>query len=54
MPGNLPNVAFRTPEGKKVLVVINTAPAMKNFRVTFRGKTVQLSLDSGAAATYIW
>jgi len=54
MPGNLPNVAFRTPEGKKVLIVINTAPAMKNFRVNFRGETVQLSLESGAAATYIW
>jgi glucosylceramidase len=54
MPGNIPNVAFRTPEGKKVLIVINTAPVKKNFNVKFRGNTVQLSLESGAAATYIW
>ena len=54
MPGNIPNVAFRTPDGKKVLIVINTAPAKKNFNVKFRGNTVQLSLESGAAATYIW
>ncbi len=53
-PGNIPNVAFRTPDGKKVLIVINTAPAKKNFNVKFRGNTVQLSLESGAAATYIW
>jgi glucosylceramidase len=54
VPGNLPNVAFRTPEGKKVLIVINTSPAKKNFNVKFRGNTVPLSLEGGAAATYIW
>ena len=54
MPGNIPNVAFRTPDGKKVLIVINTSPAKKNFNVKFRGNTVQLSLESGAAGTYIW
>jgi glucosylceramidase len=54
MPGNIPNVAFRTPDGEKVLIVINTSPAKKNFNVKFRGNTVQLSLDSGAAGTYIW
>lgn len=54
MPGNIPNVAFRTPDGRKVLIVINTSPAKKNFNVKFRGNTVQLSLESGAAGTYIW
>jgi glucosylceramidase len=54
LPGNLPNVAFRTPEGKKVLIVINTSPAKKNFNVKFRGSTVPLSLEGGAVATYIW
>jgi glucosylceramidase len=54
MPGNIPNVAFRTPEGKKVLIVINTAPVKKNFNLKFRGGTLQLSLESGAAGTYIW
>jgi glucosylceramidase len=54
MPGNIPNVAFMTPDGKKVLIVINTSPAKKNFNVKFRGNTVQLSLESGAVGTYIW
>lgn len=54
MPGNIPNVGFMTPEGKKVLIVINTSPAKKNLNVKFRGNTVQLSLESGAVGTYIW
>lgn len=54
MPGGLPNVAFKTPDGKKVLIVLNTTPATKNFNIRFRGKTVQASLDAGAVATYIW
>jgi glucosylceramidase len=54
VPVNLPNVAFRTPEGKKVLIVINTSPERKNFSVKFRGVTLPLSLEGGAAATYIW
>lgn len=54
VPGNLPNVAFKTPDGKKVLIVVNTAGTTKNFNLQFRGKSVQLSLDSGAVGTYIW
>lgn len=53
-PGSLPNVAFVTPDGKKVLIVVNTSPAKKNFNIKFRGKWAQASLDAGAAGTYIW
>lgn len=54
VPGNLPNVAFKTPDGKKVLIVVNTAGTTKNFNLKFKGKSVQLSLDSGAVGTYLW
>jgi glucosylceramidase len=54
LPGNLPNVAFMTPDGKKVLVVVNTAPSKKNFNIKFRGNTLKLSLEGGAVGTYIW
>jgi glucosylceramidase len=54
LQGNLPNVAFLTPDGKKVLIVVNTAPSKKNFNVRFRGNTLQLSLDGGAVGTWIW
>ena len=54
LQGNLPNVAFKTPGGKKVLIVVNTAGTTKNFNLKFKGKSVQLTLDSGAVGTYIW
>jgi glucosylceramidase len=53
-PDNLPNVAFKTPAGKKVLIVVNTSPAQKTYYLKFSGKAVQLSLDNGAVGTYIW
>jgi glucosylceramidase len=54
MPGSLPNVAFMTPDGKKVLIVLNTASAKRNFNVRFKGYTLPLSLEGGAVGTYIW
>jgi glucosylceramidase len=54
MLGNLPNVAFIRPDGKKVLIVVNTAPVKKNFNVKVRGSAARLSLEAGAAGTYLW
>lgn len=50
----LPNVAFRTPSGKKVLIVINTSNELKTFNISFKGKLAPTSLPSGAVATYQW
>ncbi|HNT92703.1 MAG TPA: glycoside hydrolase family 30 beta sandwich domain-containing protein [Bacteroidales bacterium] len=52
--GNLPNVAFMTPEGEKVLIVLNTSDVKKNFNVRFRGLTMPVSLHGGAVGTWIW
>ena len=54
MQGNFPNVAFVTPEGKKVLIVINTTDTKRNFNVRFRGFNMPLSLNGGAVGTWIW
>ena len=51
---SLPNVAFKTPDGKKVLIVQNDSGAKKVFNIRFNGKTVVTSLDKGAVGTYIW
>jgi len=53
-PSNLPNVIFKTPEGKKVMIVLNTSSSLKNFNLMFNGKYAALSLQAGAAGTYIW
>lgn len=50
----LPNVAFRTPDGKTALVVANTSRADQNFSVREGGREFNTSLSTGAAATYIW
>jgi len=54
LPSYLPNVAFQRPDGKKVLIVLNTSGTMKSFNLKYKEKSVSLTLDSGAAGTYIW
>ena len=51
---NLHNVAFRTPTGKKVLIVINDSNENKSFEIKWGGKTVTTALDGGAVGTYVW
>ena len=50
----LPNVAFKTPDGKKVLIVANTSKENAPFNINYNGKIVAVNLDKGAVATYIW
>ena len=51
---NLPNVAFKTPDGKKVLIVLNEGTTTASFNIRFNGKWINTSLIAGAVATYIW
>lgn len=53
VPG-LANVAFLTPDGKKVLIVLNSGNQLKQFNIKFNGKTASTSLNGGAVGTYIW
>jgi len=50
----LPNVAYKTPEGKIVLIVANDKPLLRNFRVQYKGMTANLRLAAGAVGTYVW
>jgi O-Glycosyl hydrolase len=50
----LNNVAFLTPEGKKVLVVINNGNQSADFQVICGSECFRGSLASGAVATYAW
>ncbi|GAA4318723.1 glucosylceramidase [Mucilaginibacter gynuensis] len=51
---NLQNVAFKTPDGKKALIVLNSNNATTTFNIKFKGKMVSTTLFSGAVATYVW
>ena len=50
--GNLSTVAFKTPEGKIALIVLNEGAEVENFNINFDGKSVAASLPSNSVATY--
>ncbi|TCD07064.1 glucosylceramidase [Pedobacter frigidisoli] len=51
---NLQNVAFKTPDGKNVLIVCNNNSSETAFNIKYNGKMVNTILDKGAVATYVW
>ncbi len=53
-PETLPNVAFETPEGKKVVVVANDTRSAQTFALGDHGETATATLNAGAVATYVW
>ena len=50
----LSNVAFVTPEGKKVLIVLNDNPQSKTFSIKFNGNSALASLPAGSVGTFVW
>jgi glucosylceramidase len=50
----LPNVAFRTPDDKIVLIVANDTFANSSFSIQYHGQTASVRLNPGAVGTYIW
>jgi glucosylceramidase len=51
---NLQNVAFKTPAGKKILIVENDGSSATAFNIKFNNKWVATTLDAGAVGTYTW
>jgi glucosylceramidase len=50
----LPNVAFKTPDGKLVLIVSNTSDSPQKFDVRSGAKVFTTSLNAGSVGTYVW
>jgi len=48
------NVAFKIPDGRKVLIVLNDGAAAASFNIRFKEKNASASLTAGSVATYIW
>lgn len=53
-PEYLPNVAFKTPEGKIVMIVSNNSNKAEAFCINYNGKMLFHTLDGGTVATLIW
>lgn len=54
LQSNLPNVAFLTPSGKKVLLVLNEGASGAAFNIDFKNKRAVCFLQPNAVGTYIW
>lgn len=54
LPAGLPNVAFRTPAGRTVLVVLNERAGPQAFAVRSQGRVLAATLAAGAVGTYVW
>lgn len=52
--GALYSVAFKTPAGKKVLIVLNDGNTTLNFTIKYHQKSAPTSLAGGTVATYVW
>ncbi|HEV3325703.1 MAG TPA: glycoside hydrolase family 30 beta sandwich domain-containing protein, partial [Puia sp.] len=49
----LPNVAFRTPAGQVVLIVLNNTDTIRAFTIDYKNRRIHPSLNPGAVATYV-
>lgn len=54
IPAGLPNVAFKTPMGKYVLVVLNKETAIRNMTIRWQNQTADLIMPANTVATYTW
>lgn len=48
------NAAFRNPDGSIVLIVVNSKPEEKEFKIQYRGRMIRTTLGPKSIATYRW
>ncbi|MCP9754493.1 glucosylceramidase [Lacihabitans sp. CCS-44] len=51
---NLSNVAFKTPAGKTVLIVINDSDKSVEFLISSKGKQAKETIEAGSVVSYVW
>ena len=51
---NLPNVAFKRADGKKVLIVLNESATAQTFNIKYKERWATTQLKAGAVGTYVW
>jgi len=54
VPDGLPNVAYVTPRGQRVLIVANPGATAQKFAIHWRHRSVTATLVAGAVATFVW
>jgi glucosylceramidase len=54
LPSQLTNVAFRRPDGKTVLLVLNESAEVQSFNISAGGKWIAATLQAGTVGTFVW
>lgn len=52
--GSIQNVAFKNPDGTKVVVAMNNGSASSSFKIKWGAESFTYTLPAGAAATFKW
>jgi glucosylceramidase len=52
--GGIEDVAFKNPDGSRVLIALNNSSAANTFKVSWSGQSFTYTLPAGAAATFKW
>jgi len=53
-PGNITHVAFKTPAGKNVIIVLNDGTMAANFNIKQAGKWAVAQVPANSVATFVW
>ena len=53
-PETLPNVAFLSSAGRRILIVLNSSPTPQAFDILWKDQRCHSSLREGAVGTYVW
>jgi len=51
---NIPNVVFKTPEGKKVMVILNNWGTETIINIKYQNKTAPVTLPASSVTTLVW
>ena len=54
IPNELPNVAYQTPEGKLVVIVLNDSGTQQNFNIKWNDQMFKAKLASKSVGTFVW
>jgi len=54
IPDKIPNVAFRTPEGKIVVIALNDSGSDRMVMIVLNDRRIEAAMKPGAVATFIW
>ena len=50
----VPNVAFKTPDGRHVLILLNNSETRRSFNILHQGKLATSTLNGNAVGTLVW